>query len=65
MVCPWLEQDEDGEYYCTSVSPKVKLDFTKPSSNPNVNGDTCMKPEPKLLPTDPWRKCDWYRPKYV
>ena len=37
MVCPWLEETKEGSY-CTAVTPRIKLDFSKPSK-PNVNGE--------------------------
>jgi len=61
MVCPWLEETDEG-VYCTAVSPKVELDFNKPSET-DVNGDICKMPAPGLSPTVPWEKCKRYRPK--
>lgn len=61
MVCPWLKKEGDDSY-CTAVTPKIKLDFSKPSE-PDVNGDICKMPAPALSPTVPWNKCSRYRPK--
>jgi hypothetical protein len=62
MVCPWLEETKERAF-CTTVTPKVELDFDKPS-NPNVNGEICKMPAPRAIATsDPWDKCNRYRIK--
>jgi hypothetical protein len=61
MPCPWLKK-ENGKHYCTAVTPKKELDFTKPPE-PNINGDICKLPAPALSPTEPWNKCKLYHSK--
>jgi hypothetical protein len=61
MVCPWLKKEENASF-CTAVSPKIKLNFTKPSKS-NVNGEICNMPAPSISPMVPWDKCDRYKPK--
>jgi hypothetical protein len=60
MVCPWLEKTNEGSY-CTSETPKIELDFSKPSK-PNVNGEICKMPKPNFVTTIPWEKCERYKP---
>ncbi|MBD3204965.1 hypothetical protein GF319_01315 [Candidatus Bathyarchaeota archaeon] len=60
MTCPWL-LEKNGGFECSAVSPPVNLDFSE-ETPPDLNGDICKLPEPRIPTKPPWEQCNRFKP---